>query len=37
MVMGLERGRAFLKKHKKLSAYLIYTDEKGDYKTEHIE
>ncbi|MBQ6653733.1 MAG: FAD:protein FMN transferase [Prevotella sp.] len=37
MVMGLERGRAFLKKHKELSAYLIYTDEKGDYKTEHIE
>ena len=36
MVMGLERGRDFLKKHKELSAYLIYTDEKGNYKVDNI-
>jgi len=32
MVMGLEKSIAFLAKHPELSAYLIYSDEKGNYK-----
>ncbi|MBR1462935.1 MAG: FAD:protein FMN transferase [Prevotella sp.] len=31
MVMGMERARQVLEKHPELMAYLIYTDEKGDY------
>jgi thiamine biosynthesis lipoprotein len=32
MVMGLERAQVFLKNHPELQAYLIYSDEKGNYK-----
>lgn len=31
MVMGLEKSIQFLSKHHELSAYLIYSDEKGNY------
>ncbi|MFZ4399737.1 MAG: FAD:protein FMN transferase [Bacteroidales bacterium] len=31
MVMGLEKSIQFLSKHPELSAYLIYSDEKGEY------
>jgi FAD:protein FMN transferase len=31
MVMGLEKSIQFLSKHPELSAYLIYSDEKGNY------
>ncbi len=31
MVMGIEKSMAFLYEHKELDAYLIYSDEKGDY------
>jgi FAD:protein FMN transferase len=31
LVMGLEKAIAFLKNHIELQAYLIYSDEKGDY------
>ena len=30
--MGLEKAKIFLKKHPEIQAYLIYSDEKGDYK-----
>ena len=33
LVMGLEEAKKFLAKHKELQAYLIYSDEKGNYKT----
>jgi len=33
MVMGLEKSVQFLSKHPELQAYLIYSDEKGNYKT----
>ena len=32
MVMGYEKARSFLEKHTYLEAYLIYNDEKGDYR-----
>ncbi|MBR1770179.1 MAG: FAD:protein FMN transferase [Bacteroidales bacterium] len=32
MVMGLEKAKVFLDKHKEYSAYLIYSDEKGGMK-----
>ena len=32
MVMGLERAKKLLEKHTELMAYLIYSDEKGEYK-----
>jgi thiamine biosynthesis lipoprotein len=31
LVLGLEKAKAFLKKHQELQAYLIYSDEKGNY------
>lgn len=31
LVMGLEKAKAFLKKHTELQAYLIYSDDKGNY------
>ncbi len=31
MVMGLEKTKLFLEKHAELMAYLIYSDEKGNY------
>jgi FAD:protein FMN transferase len=37
MVMGLEKTKAFLEKHKELDAYLIYSDEKGNLKTYETE
>jgi thiamine biosynthesis lipoprotein len=33
LVMGLEKAIEFLKMHPELEAYLIYSDEKGNYKT----
>jgi len=35
MVMGMDGARAVLKKHAELSAYLIYTDEKGRHRVWH--
>ena len=32
LVMGLEKAKLFLKKHPKLQAYLVYSDENGNYK-----
>ena len=32
MVMGYEKARSFLEKHKYLDAYLIFNDEIGDYR-----
>lgn len=32
LVMGLEKAKLFLEAHKELEAYLIYSDEKGNYK-----
>lgn len=37
MVMGLEKTIAFLKEHKELEAYLIYSDENGNLKTYETE
>jgi thiamine biosynthesis lipoprotein len=31
LVMGLEKAKEFLQVHKELQAYLIYSDEKGNY------
>ena len=31
LVMGLDKAKRFLEKHKELMAYLIYSDEKGNY------
>ncbi|NBU81413.1 MAG: FAD:protein FMN transferase [Flavobacteriaceae bacterium] len=31
LVMGLEKTKAFLQQHPELQAYLIYSDEKGNY------
>jgi FAD:protein FMN transferase len=31
LVLGLEKAKKFLKKHPELQAYLIYSDEKGNY------
>lgn len=31
LVMGLEKAKAFLQTHQELQAYLIYSDEKGNY------
>lgn len=31
LVLGLEKAKVFLKKHPELQAYLIYSDEKGNY------
>ena len=33
MVMGLERAKTFLARHNELTAWLIYTDAEGNYKT----
>ena len=33
LVMGLEKAINYLKNHKELEAYLIYTDEQGNYKS----
>jgi FAD:protein FMN transferase len=33
MVMGLEKAKEVLEKHKELDAFLIYADENGQYKT----
>lgn len=33
MVMGLEKAKTLLKRHPEMKAYLIYTDEKGQYFT----
>lgn len=35
MVMGLEGALAFLKLHPELEAYLIYTDQNGQFQVEH--
>jgi thiamine biosynthesis lipoprotein len=32
LVLGLEKAKVFLNKHPELEAYLIYSDENGDYK-----
>jgi len=32
LVMGLEKAKVFLKAHPELQAYLIYSDDKGDYR-----
>lgn len=32
LVLGLEKAKIFLQKHPELQAYLIYSDEKGNYK-----
>lgn len=32
LVLGLEKAKVFLSKHSELQAYLIYSDEKGNYK-----
>ena len=32
MVAGLEGSKAFLERHPELDAYLVWTDEKGDYR-----
>jgi len=40
LVMGLEKAKAFLNEHRELQAYLIYSDEYGNfkvYKTEGME
>jgi len=37
MVMGMERTMKVLKAHPELMAYLIYTDEKGEYAVWHSE
>jgi len=31
LVMGLEKAKEFLQKHQELQAYLIYSDDKGNY------
>lgn len=31
LVLGLEKAKVFLKKHPELEAYLIYSDDKGNY------
>ncbi len=31
LVLGLDKAKVFLKKHPELQAYLIYSDEKGNY------
>jgi FAD:protein FMN transferase len=31
LVLGLEKAKAFLEKHPELQAYLIYSDDKGNY------
>lgn len=31
LVMGLEKAKEFLQKHKEIEAYIIYSDEKGNY------
>src|ERR1035437_9041300 len=31
LVMGLEKAKKFLEEHKELQAYLIYSDDKGNY------
>jgi thiamine biosynthesis lipoprotein len=31
LVLGLEKAKVYLKKHPELQAYLIYSDEKGNY------
>lgn len=33
MVLGLERSKAFLAAHPELQAYMIYSDEQGNFKT----
>lgn len=33
LVMGLEKAKAFLEQHKELQAYLIYSDDHGNYQT----
>ena len=35
MVMGLEKAKVFLKKHKELQAYMIYSNENGKIKMIH--
>lgn len=37
LVMGLEKAKLFLQKHPELQAYLIYSDEKGNYQTYETE
>ena len=37
MVMGLEKSLIFLKKHKELDAYFIYSDKDGKIKTDETE
>jgi thiamine biosynthesis lipoprotein len=32
LVMGLEKSKVFLENHPELQAYLIYSDDKGNYK-----
>jgi thiamine biosynthesis lipoprotein len=35
LVMGLEKTRKYLQKHKELDAFLVYSDENGNFKTEY--
>ncbi len=37
MVMGLEKTKMFLSKHNKLDAYLIYSDDSGEYRYYYTE
>ncbi|HSN47677.1 MAG TPA: FAD:protein FMN transferase [Flavobacterium sp.] len=32
LILGLEKAKVFLKKHPELQAYLIYSDDKGNYR-----
>ncbi|MBY0487055.1 MAG: FAD:protein FMN transferase, partial [Flavobacteriaceae bacterium] len=31
LVMGLEKAKVFLEQHKELEAYIIYSDDNGNY------
>ncbi len=35
MVMGLEKSKIFLTKHPELAVFFIYSDDKGDFKTDY--
>ncbi len=37
LVMGLEKAKEFLNLHKELQAYLIYSDDKGNYQVYQTE
>ena len=37
MVMGYDKARSILEKHRELDAYLIFNDEMGEYRVWHTE